>query len=253
MRAVRITRPLLDLLAARRVYHRVHAGERWRVGQQIGVNENCEIEPYVNFASGDFIPRAVGAFSYTHSGLHPAASVGRYCSIAADLTFFGNAHPVDWVTSSPTTFDSPQGALRFLGDYLSDHSITDYPSYAFEPRPAPVTIGNDVWIGAQTMIAGGVTIGHGAVIGARSVVTKDVPPYAIVVGSPARIVRLRFPEATIARLLALRWWRFGPELIQRLDPRNVDHFLDAAEAEAPPPLELRALTFAEIIEASRRE
>lgn len=110
MRAVRITRPLLDLFAARRVYHRIHAGERWRVGQQIGVNESCEIEPYVNFAHGDFIPRAVGAFSYTHSGLHSAASVGRYCSIAEGLSFFGAAHPVDWITSSPTTFDAPQGA-----------------------------------------------------------------------------------------------------------------------------------------------
>ncbi|MDO9433233.1 MAG: CatB-related O-acetyltransferase [Phenylobacterium sp.] len=253
MRAVKITRPLLDLFAARRVYHRVHAGERWRVGQQIGVNESCEIEPYVNFASGDFIPRAVGAFSYTHSGLNAAASVGRYCSIAAGLTFFGDAHPVDRVTSSPTTFDSPQGALRFIGGYLADHGISDYPSFPFDHRPAPVTIGHDVWIGAQVMIAGGVSVGHGAVIGARSVVTKDVPPYAIVVGSPARVVRFRFPETTIARLLALQWWRFGPEVIQRLGPCEIDRFLDAAEAEPPTPLDLRPLTFAEIVEASSRE
>ncbi|MDP1600756.1 CatB-related O-acetyltransferase [Phenylobacterium sp.] len=253
MRAVRITRPLLDLFTARRIYHRVHAGERWRVGQQIGVDERCEIEPYVTFASGDVIPKAVGAFSYTHSSLQSDVSVGRYCSIAAGLSFFGAAHPLDRVTSSPTTFDPPQSALRFISGYLADYGITDYPSFPFEHRPAPVTIGHDVWIGAQAMIAGGVVVGHGAVIGARSVVTKDVPPYAIVVGSPARTVRFRFPEATIARLLALQWWRFGPEVIQRLDPLDLDRFLDAAEAELPTALDLRPLTFAEIVEASRRE
>lgn len=253
MRAVRITRPLLDLFAARRIYHRVHAGERWRVGQHIGVNEGCEIEPYVNFASGDFIPRAVGAFSYSHSGLTSTASVGRYCSIAAGLTFFGDAHPLDRVTSSPTTFDAPQGALRFIGSYLADQRISSYPSFPFESQPAPVTIGHDVWIGAQAMIAGGVTVGHGAVVGARSVVTKDVPPYAIVVGSPARIVRYRFPEPTIARLLAVQWWRFGPEVVQRLGPCDIDRFLDAAEAEPAPLLNLRPLTFAEILEASTRD
>lgn len=251
MRAVKVNRPLLDLFAARRVHHRVHSGERWRIGQNIGVNETCQIEPYVTLANGDFLPRALGAFSYTHSALHAAASVGRYCSIAEGLTFMGAAHPVDRITSSPTTFDQPRSALRFIGDYLDDHGITDYPIHEFDPRPGPVTIGHDVWIGAQAMIAGGVTIGHGAIIGARSVVTKDIPPYAIAVGSPARVVRLRFSERNIERLLALQWWRFGPDVIQRFDSRDVDRFLDAAEADATAqPLNLQPITFAEIAAAA---
>lgn len=251
MKAIRITRPLLDLFAARRIYHRVHVGERWRVGQHLILGEDCEIEPYVNFASGDLLPRAFGAFSYTHSALHAQLSVGRYCSIAQGLTFFGDAHPVDRVTSSPTTFDAPNGALRFIGSYLADRGVANYPSFPFDGRPKPVTIGNDVWIGAQAMIAGGVSVGDGAVIGARSVVTKDVPPYAIVVGTPARVLRLRFPEATIARLLALQWWRFGPDVIQRLDPRDIDRFLDAAESSTAEPATLQPLRFQEILEASR--
>lgn len=253
MRAVRITRPLLDLLAARRIYHRVHQGERWRVGQQLLFGEDCEIEPYVNFASGDLLPRAFGAFSYTHSPLHAELSVGRYCSIAQGLTLFGDAHPVDRVTSSPSTFDRPDGALRFIGGYLADHGVTSYPIFPFDGRPKPVSIGNDVWIGAQAMIAGGVTVGDGAVIGARSVVTKDVPPYAIVVGTPARVLRFRFPEATIARLLALQWWRFGPEVIQRLDPRDIDRFLDAAENTVAEPTAFHPLRLSEILDASTRD
>lgn len=251
MKVVKVNRPLLDLFAARRVYHRVHSGERWSVGQHIGVNENCRIEPYVNLTNSDFLPRAVGAFTYTHSALSVTASVGRYCSIAEGVTFMGAAHPTDRITSSPTTFDQPRSALRFIGDYLADHAITDYPVHPFDPSPRPVSIGHDVWIGAQAMIAGGVAIGHGAVIGARSVVTKDVPPYAIVVGSPARVVRLRFAERDIERLLAVEWWRFGPDVIQRFDSRDVDAFLDAAEADtATQPLNLQPITFAEIAAAA---
>ena len=70
-------------------------------------------------------------------------------------------------------------------------------------------IGPDVWIGQGAFIKAGVTIGAGAIIGARATVLRDVPPYAIVVGTPGRVVRLRFPEATVERLLAVEWWRYS--------------------------------------------
>ena len=130
--------------------------------------------------------------------------------------------------------------------------MTGYPSLPFDGRPAPVAVGNDVWIGAQVMIAGGVTIGDGAVIGARSVVTKDVPPFAIVVGAPAKVLRFRFPENTIARLQALQWWRYGPDVMQQLNPQDIDRFLDAAESAEAAPLALQPLTFPEIHAASLR-
>ena len=78
-----------------------------------------------------------------------------------------------------------------------------------------IVIGNDVWIGYEAVIMAGVTIGDGAIIGARAVVTKDVPPYTIVGGVPAREIRRRFSDDVIARLLELKWWDWPAEQIQR--------------------------------------
>ena len=81
-----------------------------------------------------------------------------------------------------------------------------------------IVLGNDVWVGFEAVILAGVTIGDGAIIGARAVVTRDVPPYAIVGGVPARLIRRRFDEATIESLLALQWWDWEPERIRRALP-----------------------------------
>ena len=86
-------------------------------------------------------------------------------------------------------------------------------TYLAIPQPGDTVVGNDVWIGREATILPGVTIGDGAVIGAHSVVTKDVRPYEIVAGNPARHIRLRFAESDIARLLAVRWWDWPIEKI----------------------------------------
>lgn len=77
-----------------------------------------------------------------------------------------------------------------------------------------INIGNDVWIGRGATVLPGVSIGHGAVVGADAVVTRDVPPYAIVAGNPARVIRFRFSEATIPRMLEIRWWDWNDEKIK---------------------------------------
>ena len=81
------------------------------------------------------------------------------------------------------------------------------------PSKGDIVIGNDVWLGYRSVILAGVTIGDGAIVGAYSVVTKDVPPYTIVAGNPAKEIRRRFSEAEIARLLELRWWDWPIEKI----------------------------------------
>lgn len=119
--------------------------------------------------------------------------IGAFCSIADGVIIGGAQHPMDWVSTSPVFYKAAGGTGRHLG--LLD-----------APKTKRTTIENDVWIGNRVIIMQGVTIGNGAVIGAGAVVTKDIPPYAIAVGIPAKIIRYRFDEETVSELLKSRWW-----------------------------------------------
>jgi virginiamycin A acetyltransferase len=134
---------------------------------------------------------------YTHGGcfvpwmVDPQTTIGRYCSIAEGVRVINGNHPIG-LKSTHALFHNPK-----LG--LCDDMIGD-PLH-------PTEIGNDVWIGANAVILPEVNrIGNGAVIGAGAVVNKDVPDYGVVLGNPARLVKYRFSEATIAALLEEKWW-----------------------------------------------
>lgn len=105
------------------------------------------------------------------------------------------------------------------------------PGYPASHRKETITIGSDVWIGRDAVILGGVTIGDGAIVGAYSVVAKDVPPYAVVVGNPAQVIRYRFSAPSIAALLRIRWWDWPDETIAaRADALRDVRLLLAEEA-----------------------
>jgi hypothetical protein len=161
------------------------------------------------------------------------ARVGRYCSIARDVAWRGPAHPTTWASTSPTFFDLGLPSTRaFRATHGADYPVTEFP--VTDPT---VTIGHDVWIGEQTMIAPGVTIGDGAIIGARTLLLEDVPPYAVVVGHPGRIVRYRISQPLIERFQAVQWWRYTPDVLNTLAPTEPERFLDALEElidRAPP-------------------
>lgn len=148
--------------------------------------------------------------------------IGAYCSIASGVEFgAGGDHRTDWVSSYP--FRVRWG---LPGAYEDGH-----------PRSQPdIVVGNDVWIGSQALIMPGVTIGDGAVIGARAVVTRSVRPYAVVVGVPAHEVRRRFEDEQVEALLALRWWEWPEERVRAhvdlLSSPNIDALLALAE-QAP--------------------
>jgi hypothetical protein len=97
-------------------------------------------------------------------------------------------------------------------------------------EPISTVVGNDVWIGRQVTIRRGVTVGHGAIIGANSFVNKDVPPYAIVGGLPAKLIRYRFSEDVIARLLDLNWWELTPQQLEGVQFDDIDTAVGQVEA-----------------------
>jgi acetyltransferase-like isoleucine patch superfamily enzyme len=223
MHVVKVTERFLKLLRERHVYLSRQAGGRWRVGDSVGFADDCAVEPFTEILAGSMIPRAMGAFSYSVSGFAGLVRVGRYCSFAQDIAWMGGDHPMHWASTSPVFYDNQPPAIRaFRLNYGHDYEVS-HPSF---PDPTR-TIGNDVWIGDQAMIAPGVTIGDGAVIGARALVRHDVPPYAVMAGHPARIIRYRFPEALVERFLAQAWWRYNPAVVATLPASEPERFLDS--------------------------
>jgi len=140
------------------------------------LNENVKVGNYTY----------VGRFTLVDSG-----TIGNYCSIAAYCHIGGGNHAISYISTSQRTY--------------SQGNIFDLPDY-WNSWPDPPVIGSDVWIGSHAVVLQGLTIGDGAVVAAGAVVTKDVPPYAIVAGVPARVVKFRFNEEQIEYLMGLKWW-----------------------------------------------
>lgn len=177
----------------------------------------------------------LGAFSYAVSGYFFACEIGRYTSIGEQVQIGRGNHPTSWFSSSPVFY----GQLGAVVDGVDPARIAgiDFARLAKEPfthataptKVEPVLIGNDVWIGHGAFVKPGVRIGDGAIVGAHAVVTRDVPPYAIVVGNPGRVVRYRFPDAVIQRLLALKWWNYSLDSLRGIAVDNIDASLDLLE------------------------
>jgi len=159
----------------------------------------------------------LGDFTYVASNTAISkANIGKFCSIGPNCKIGLGKHPAEkFVSSHPIFFSTlKQAQITF-----SDKNYFD----EFET----ITIGNDVWIGTDVIVVDGVTIGDGVIIGAGSVVTKDIPPYAIVGGVPAKIIRYRFNNNEIKRLLEIKWWDWNLETIRRnyLKFHNIQEFI----------------------------
>jgi acetyltransferase-like isoleucine patch superfamily enzyme len=143
--------------------------------------------------------------------------IGKYCSIASQVKIFlGGNHRIDWITTYPFNIINE--------DFLNAKDIVGHPI-----SKGDVVIGNDVWIGYGATILSGVTIGDGAVVGAYSVVSKNIEPYTIVVGNPMQIVRKRFNDEVVDKLLKIKWWDWETQEINKnvkiLCSDNVDKIL----------------------------
>lgn len=158
----------------------------------------------------------IGDYTYISEGsILNNVTIKKFCSIGPNLLAGYGIHPIDGISTSPMFYSTvKQNGVTFS----ASNKVDEYKS---------IDIGNDVFIGANVTILDGVTIGHGAVIGAGAVVSKDIPPYAVAVGSPIRIIKYRFEEDTIQRLLEIKWWEWDEERLKDVEKyfHNMDDFL----------------------------
>lgn len=149
------------------------------------------------------------------------ADIGNFVSIANGVVIGGGRHPMEWVGMSPVFYEGRDSVKAKFSTHRRDPARR-------------VLIESDVWIGRSAILLPGVEVGVGAVVGAGSVVTRSVPAYAVVGGNPARLIRYRFDEVTIQRLLGTRWWDLPDDRLSELGCHftDVEMFLEVIEKVA---------------------
>lgn len=163
------------------------------------ISNKCRVQRFVTIRKSQID-------SYTYIGrqtnMHNV-TIGKFCSISSGISIGLGTHPISFISTSPIFLNKKNGT----GFRWSENDV-------YDGSPKPTTIGNDVWIGINSTIVGGVKIGNGAIIASHSVITKDVPAYAIVGGVPAKILKYRFDETTRLHLEETKWWELPDEIIK---------------------------------------
>lgn len=205
-------------------------------GKNSTVKRSAELKPWVRIEDPVHIgpgcrisASSIGRYTFVNANtsIFGGVEVGRFASFAQNCQVGGAEHPLHYVSTS---------SFRIHRHWFPDDPLAQSaqplpkPDTSERTRPNTTVIGNDVWLGASSVVLKGVTIGDGAVVGAGAVVTKDVPPYAIVAGNPAQVIRFRFDEETIARLLASQWWDRDPQFVATLPLNDVEETLRILEA-----------------------
>lgn len=186
---------------------------RYTFHPDIYVGGGCDIrysklQHHVRIGKRCVIPgSSIGRYSYMGDNCYlPQTNIGCFTSIAPYVVLAAGNHPLHFVSTSPITYR----ANSFMGSsYLQESTYEDEFNYCDEDAGFLCEIGNDVWISTRaTLVCANkaLKIGNGAVVAAGAVVVEDVPPYAIVAGVPAKVIRFRFPEETVRKLEAIRWW-----------------------------------------------
>ena len=166
-----------------------------------------------------------GKFTYGGPSIHfkndnSKLRLGNFCSIAQNVNIYlGGNHRTDWVTTYPF-------------GHIHECTFNNFNGTGHPSTKGDVIIGNDVWIGNNVTIMSGITIGDGSVIANNSHVVKDVEPYSLVGGNPAKLIKYRFDKQQIDKLLEIKWWNWNDEKINKFAPllcnNNIDEFINSA-------------------------
>lgn len=202
-------------IAKRTRISRSQLGAMCTIGQHVKIKES-ELAGFNSIGSRVRLKKvSLGLYSYISSNTSlEEISIGKFCSIGPGVKNHLGNHPSRVFVSSHPAFYSPNAAM---GSFVEQGHFEEYGP--------DVVIENDVWIGADSLLMDGVTIGNGAIVAARSVVTKDIPPYAVVGGAPAKLIRYRFDEDEINLLQESQWWNEDTSWIKK----NISLFHDVKE------------------------
>ncbi|WP_428005635.1 CatB-related O-acetyltransferase [Athalassotoga sp.] len=193
-------------------------GDHVFIGSNTVISSSSILSDDVYIGSNSSVTNSkIGLYSYIgQRTIIQNASIGNFCSISWNVTIGPDMHPIN-----------------YLSTHLMINKFSDEP--VFDTQVKRIEIGNDVWMGCNVVVMPGVKIGDGAIIGSSAVVTKDVPPFAIVVGVPAHVIRYRFEEDVIERLLSIKWWEFPEKFIKE----NIELFQKPMTKETLDLLEMK--------------
>lgn len=198
---------------------------KFRYGKRITLGKGCDIEKNAKFEGENQIGKntifsgELGYGSYIGDNSIIYGKVKKYCCIAGNVHVINGFHPTNTIVSIYPAFYTKFHSTT--GSYVKENYYDEF-RYADQEEKLPVIIGNDVWIGFGALLLAGVTIGDGAIIACGAVVTKNVEPYSIVAGIPAKKIGQRFNDDQIKMLLKIKWWDNSLEWIKK----NADMFLD---------------------------
>lgn len=170
---------------------------------RLSAMKNCKIDKTSKIESGcNLVNVEMNRHSFCGYNCEMTnVEIGSFCSIANGVIIGGGMHPIDWVSMSPVFYEGRDSVKAKFSEHKRDNVLK-------------TMIGHDVWIGQNCLIKQGVTIGNGSVIGMGSIVTKDVEPYTIVAGNPAKFIRKRFNDEIIENLEKSEWWNFNDDKLK---------------------------------------